>query len=206
MDFKEPTRGSESLGGQSHLRNKPPVAPCLAVSTTGTLHAVGAIHYHFGHYLQHIGYVTEIYNEVIVAECVASLGEPHVSGTRFPGLFHGIAHVFPAEKLCLLDVYRLASPGSCHKQVGLPAQESRYLHHVNHFSCGLGLPTFVYVCEQFQPVLCLYIGQHLQPFVYSGTSERRYGGAVGLVKRGFEDYICAQFVVYPYYFLGHGVE
>ena len=148
MHLEEPAGGSEGLGRKGHGGYEAAVAACLAVGTAGALHAVGTVHDDGGHNLEHVGDVAEIDYEVVVAERVAALGEPDVGGSGLARLLYGVAHVGAAQKLGFLDVDGLARAGGRHEQVGLPAEEGRYLQHIDHLSGGLGLPAFVYVGQQ----------------------------------------------------------
>ena len=141
-----------------------------------------AVHDHRGHYLLHVGDISEVYHKVIVAKAVSSFGEPYLGGARIQRLLHGVAHVLSAQKLCLLDVYDFTCLGGRCQQVGLAAEKSRYLYDVHYFAYRLRLPAFVYVGEDSQSVFGLDVIEHGQSLLQPRPSERADGGAVGLVK------------------------
>ena len=136
MHLKEPSVGPEGLGSECHCRHKLSVAASLTTGASRSLHTMCTVHHHRRHNLQHVGDIAEIHYQVVISEHVSPLRQPHVLGSCLACLLYGIAHVVAAQELRLLDVHRLARLGGSHKQVGLSAQECRYLYHIHHFAHG----------------------------------------------------------------------
>ena len=161
MRFKEISLRSECLCRQCHHRHELTVAAGLASCPTGTLHTVGAVHYHSVGILRHYGQVAEVYHQIIVAEAAAALGQPYLTGSCLTAFLHRIAHIIAGEELRLLYIHRLASSCRFHEQVGLPTQEGWNLQHVDDLACRPCLPAFMYVGKQRQTVFRLHVGKHL---------------------------------------------
>ena len=54
---------------------------------------MGAIHNDGGGEAEHLGDIAEINYEVVVAEAVAALSEPHIGGAALTGFLYRVAHV-----------------------------------------------------------------------------------------------------------------
>ena len=171
MHLEEPSVGSKGLCSQCHCRHKLSVAARLTSGTARSLHTMRAIHHHRRCNLQHVRYIPEIHNQVVISKHVSSLREPHVLSSRLASLLHGVTHVVAAEELCLFDVHRLSRLGGSHEQVRLSAQERRNLYHIHHLAHRSCLIALVDVGKQSQSILALYVGKHLQSLVHSRTSE-----------------------------------
>ena len=76
---------------------------------------------------------------------------------------------------------------------GLPRQEGGHLQDIADLSHWRGLGNFVHVRQNRHTKCLLDLLQHLETLVESGSAERVNGGAIGLVKRGFEYIGQAQF-------------
>ena len=92
MNLEEIAVGSEGLGSESHGRHELPVTASLASSCSWSLHGVCAVHDDHGDNLFHVGDVSEVYNQIVVAETVATLGEPYLLGSALKSLLNGVAH------------------------------------------------------------------------------------------------------------------
>ncbi len=156
---------------------------------------MGAVHDHRRRDGEHVGNVAEIDDQIVVAEAVAALGEPDFGSAGFERLFVGIAHVGARKELRFLDIDGFAGLRRGHQQIGLPAEESGNLQHVDHLAGRFGLPGLVDVGEELQPPFGAHVGEHLQPLVDAGTAERPERRAVGLVERSLEDDAGAQTAV-----------
>ena len=206
MHFEKETVGPERLGRMRHGGHEFAVAARLAARRARALHRVGAVHHDRRGDFEHVGDIAEIDDEVVVAERVAALGQPDVTGPRLAGLFVGVAHVRARKELGLFDIHRFAGPGCGDHQIGLAAEERRNLDHVDDLADGCGLPRFVDVGEQTQSPLRPHVRKHLQPLFESRAAERRYGSAVGLVERGLEDDFRAEGAVDGRKPFAHGVQ
>ena len=85
MNFEKPAVGTEGFCCHGHHWHILPVATGLAASSAGSLHAVGAVHDYGGHYVEHVGDVSEVNDEIVVSVDIATLGEPYVRGTAVLG-------------------------------------------------------------------------------------------------------------------------
>ena len=147
MYLEEVARRTESLRRQCHRGHETTVAGGFSIASTRSLHAVGAVHDHRRHDVEHIGNVAEIDHEVVVAEGIAAFREPNLLRTSVAGLFDRVAHIATAQKLRLFDVHRASRPRRRHEQIGLTAEERRNLQHIAHFGDGRSLPRLVDVGE-----------------------------------------------------------
>ena len=169
-------RGMTNLGefymlGKGTDRNLKLAAVWLERSgSPRALNAVGAVYDNGLAKTLHHGDVAKIHDKIVVSEAVATLREPHLAGSTLRRLAIGIDHILTAQKLSLLDVDNPARLGRCHEQIGLPAQEGRYLQDISHLARPLSLPRLVDIGQDAQLVLGLDIHQHLQPLVYTGAA------------------------------------
>ena len=81
MCLEEISGSAKSLCRKCHAGHKLAVADGLAVSGRRALHAVGAVHDHRGHDVEHVGDVAEVHDKVVIAKAIAALGEPNLLGT-----------------------------------------------------------------------------------------------------------------------------
>src|SRR2546423_1282079 len=70
--------------------------------------------------------------QVVEAEAEATLADEDLLVAGASRLLDDVLHLPGREELALLDVERLALHGGVADEVGLPAQERRRLHHVDH--------------------------------------------------------------------------
>ena len=206
MHFEKIARCTKSLRRQCHRGHETTVAGGFSITSTRSLNAVGAVHDHRRHDVEHIGNVAEIDHEVVVAEGIAAFREPNLLRAGVASLFDRVAHVATAQKLCFFDVHRASCPRRRHEQIGLTAEERRNLQHIAHFGDGRSLPRLVDVGEDAQTVLRLHLGEHFQSAFQSRTAKRADARAVGLVERCLEDDVGAERSVDAHEFLGDGVE
>ena len=148
-------------------RRSPPVLPS---APPRALYTVRAVHDDRRNYSQHVADVAEVDYQVVVPEHIAAFCKPNVFCTGIAGFLYGVTHILSAEELGLFDVYRAPGAGCGYQQVGLAAEESRYLQHVGHLACRLSLPTLVDVGKYPQPVTALYVCKHLHSTVKAGAS------------------------------------
>ncbi len=124
----------------------------------------------------------EIHHEIVVAEAVATLGEPYFAGTAIQSLLNRILHISSAEELSLLDVDYLAGLGSRYEQVGLAAEEGWYLEDIAYLARSFSLIALVDIGGDAKSVFRLDIAEHLQTFLQTRTTERVDAGSVGLIE------------------------
>ena len=164
------------------------------------------IHDDAGNNLLHVGNVAEVNGQIVIAIHVATLGQPHFLGSCLKTFFHGILHVRTAKELGFLDVHRLTGFHRSQQKVGLPTKECRNLQYIHHLSCRSGLIALMDVGKQRQAIACLDVGQHLQAFFKTRTTERMDAGTVGLVKRRLEINGNAKLLLYVYKLLRHSIH
>ena len=147
---------------------------------------MGAVHDDIRYNLLHVWDVAEIHHEVVVAEAVATLGEPYLLGTALQSLLHRVAHVSATEELGLLDVDHLACLCRSYQEVGLATKESWYLKHIANLASSFCLITLVDVGEYTESILFLDVAEHLETFLQTWSTEGVDGSAVRFVKRRLE--------------------
>ena len=182
MHLEEVACGTECLGSLCHSWYKLAVAHGLAIACAWSLYAVGAVHDDIGYNLLHIRNVAEIYHEIVVAEAVATLGEPYFAGSAIQSLLNRILHISSAEELSLLDVDNLAGLGSRYEQVGLAAEEGWYLENIAYLARSFSLIALVDIGGDAKSVFRLDVAEHLQTFLQTRTTERVDAGSVGLIE------------------------
>ena len=143
---------------------------------------MGAVHDDIRYNLLHIRNVSEIYHEIVVAEAVATLGEPYFAGTTIQSLLNRILHISSAQELSLLDVDNLAGLGSRYEQVGLAAEEGWYLEDIAYLARCFSLIALVDIGGDAKSVFRLDVAEHLQTFLQTRTTERVDAGTVGLIE------------------------
>ena len=111
-----------------------------------------------------------LFDKVVIAIDISTLGEPHLLRTRLYSLLIGVFHILTREELRLLDIHTLARARRCNKQVGLTTQECGNLQHIYNLTYRLCLPRLVYVGEDLQAPLRAYVGKHLQALIHTHAS------------------------------------
>lgn len=81
----------------------------------------------------HFGDASVVDNEVVVPECGASLGNGYFVVAGVYDFLCGEFHGFGGEELSFFYVYGLSGLCGGYEQVGLPAEEGRYLEYVYVF-------------------------------------------------------------------------
>ena len=111
---------------------------------------MGTVHDDRRHDVEHVGDVSEVHHEVVIAHHITTLCQPYLLGPCIAGFLHGIAHVTSTEELCLLDVDDASCLCRSDQQVRLSAEEGRYLYHIAYLSHRFCLPGFVDICQYLE--------------------------------------------------------
>ena len=143
--------------------------------------------------LRHYREAAHIGDQRIVAKRGSALAKQEIV-FRLPRFARGsfrlldnIGHIARRHKLRFFDVDRFACGGNCSDEIGLAREEGGRLENVDNLGHGLGLRRFVHVGQHGQSGLGAHLFKNTQPFFQTRPTERRAGGAVGLIKRALED-------------------
>ncbi len=158
-----------------------------AIATAGQLQTVRHIE-HDGHALlaQHRE-GPHVHHEVVVAERGAALRDDDPRVARVDHLRDRVTHIVRREELAFLDVDDTAGVRRRDEQIGLPAQEGRYLHDVGDRRGSARLGRLVNVGEDRDVEPRLDAGQHTQPLVEPRPAKRSPRGPIRFVERRLED-------------------
>lgn len=104
-----------------------------AARLVGLLQRMGNVHNHGITEVLHRRDAAHIDDQVVITEGRAPVGQHHVRIARIADFPGGEGHRFRSEKLSLFDIDDLAGLRGGNQQIGLAAQESRYLQHVDVF-------------------------------------------------------------------------
>ena len=132
-------------------------------------------------------------NQIVIAKAGPTLTEQNFLIATFTNFSNQILNLRWAHKLWFLDIDHRISRRNSRNQIGLPRQEGWHLQDMTDLSHWRGLGNFVHVRQNRHTKCLLDLLQHLETLVESGSAERVNGGAIGLVKRGFEYIGQAQF-------------
>src|SRR5258708_1237696 len=96
------------------------------------LHRMRRVKYD-GRKLPHDGERTHVYNQVVIPEGGAALGEKHLRVSRLAAFLDGMTHVPRRNKLPFLDVDGPAAERGGNHKISLPAEKCRNLQNVDDF-------------------------------------------------------------------------
>src|SRR4029077_7046856 len=102
-------------------------------------------------------------------------------------LLHHIGHVPRREELALLHVDGAAGLCRRDEEVGLPAQERRYLQDIDYRGDGGALLRLMHIGEQRHPEFLWQLGQYRERVIEADAARALSAGAVRLVERGLVD-------------------
>ncbi len=123
----------------------------------------------------------------MVAEGRSPLGEHHAIVAGGSDLLDRVGHVLWGQELALFDVDRQPGFAAGVQQIGLAAQESRHLQHVDDLGHADRLFRVVDIGDHRQSGRTLDLRQGLEPRLFTGPAEARLRGAIGLVEGRLED-------------------
>jgi hypothetical protein len=103
--------------------NRLPIAPRLLACPAWTLHAVCGVEHHRRAERPHYWQARHVYNQRVVAETGAPLGNQHTRCAKRPQLLHNIAHIPRREELPLFHIHGLARARRRCQEVSLTAQK-----------------------------------------------------------------------------------
>ena len=141
MRFHEEAGNAHGHGGTRQHRHHlalTAAAGALRISSAGQLHRVRGVKHHGRACLAHDRQAAHVAHQVVVAKaCTALTGHEAVFVQAFfarcsAGLVDHVFHVARGQELALLDVDWLARLRHSVNEVGLAAQKSRRLQHVDH--------------------------------------------------------------------------
>jgi len=115
----------------------------------------------------HDGDGAHIHDEIIVPEGHAPLGDKNIMVPGRRDLFDSVFYVPGREELSLFDVHHLVGSGNLRYEIGLSAQERRYLEHIQHRGGGCDLFKAVHIGHDRQAELLCNAAEYPEPFFQS---------------------------------------
>ena len=145
--------------------------------TAGELHRVRRIKHHRAARVAHNGQRTHVGHQIVIAKRHATFAcHEYIGGqidfTRcLARLVDDIFHVMRCEKLALLDIDWLSRLRARTDEIRLPAEEGWRLQHINHSGDRFDFVNLVYIRQYRNTHLLANLGQDLQTFFHTQTSE-----------------------------------
>ena len=168
--------------GLDELRHTSGDSGCLV----GLLQGVCDVEYYGVSECLHFGDAAVVDNEVVIAECGTSLGDGYFIVAGVYDFLCCEFHGFGGKELSFFYVYSLSGLCSGYEQVGLPAEEGRYLEYVYVFGSDGCFGSGVYV-GHYGDIECLaYATQDTEGFFVADSGEGVDARAVCLAVRAFE--------------------
>ena len=162
MDLNEKTVGACGDGSFGENRSHLAKAAGFIAEAAGLLNTVSGIEDDGTAKLFHFFDGGHIVDEAIVAEERSPFGQNDFIVAAAADFFDGIFHFFRREELTFFYIYRFSSIGTGTKQVGLPAEEGRYLKAIDDLCGNGGLGWFVDVGHNRQAGFTANSGEDLQ--------------------------------------------
>jgi hypothetical protein len=135
----------------------------------------------------------KVHHQITIAERGAALREHDVFAARRAQLRRHVFHVLWRKELSLLHIDRAAvllrRVRRRDQQVGLAAEERRYLKHSTNPRDRVTLLRIVHIACHRNSELVLDALQHFQPGFQARPALGMNRGAIGLIKRGFKDVV-----------------
>ena len=137
----------------------------------GLLQGVCDVEYYGVSECLHFGDASVVDNEVVVSECGASLGNGYFVVAGVYDFLCGEFHGFGGEELSFFYVYGLSGLCGGYEQVGLPAEEGRYLEYVYVFGSDGRFGGGVYVGHNGYAECFAYAAQDAEGFFVTDSGE-----------------------------------
>ena len=193
VGFHEQTGHTHGHRCTGQYRHHFALAAAAGALAAGQLHAVCGIEHHGRTRLAHDGQRAHVGHQVVVAKAGTALaghevviGQPCFACSG-AGLVDDVFHVVRSQKLPLLDVHRLAALGHSTDEIGLAAQKSWGLQHIDHRSRRRDVVFGVYIGQREHAEFTLDFGHDFQPLFTARAAKAGSGRAVGLVEAAFEN-------------------
>ena len=177
-----------------------------AARLVGLLQRMGNVHNHGITEVLHRRDAAHIDDQVVITEGRAPVGQHHVRIARIADFPGGEGHRFRSEKLSLFDIDDLAGLRGGNQQIGLAAQESRYLQHVDVFGGDRSLFRVVDIGHYRHAESAPDVGQQFQRLFIADPAERVEPRTVRLAVRRFEYIGNTQPLGDPAGCFGHGFQ
>jgi hypothetical protein len=186
VDFQEDAIDAGGDGGACEDGDELGLAAGDSVSGGGRLDGMRAVE-DDGRERSHDRERPHVYDEIVIAEAGAALGEEDAVVPGGGDLFDGVLHVLGRDELSLLHVDGTAGFSGGDEQVGLATEEGGDLEDVAGFCDGSAMVGLVHVGEDGEAGLFSDAPQDACALDETGTPETRDRGAIRFVIRGFED-------------------
>ena len=158
-----------------------------ACGLVGLLERVGDVEDYGRSEGAHCGDAAVVDDEVLIAEGDAAFGECHVVAAGVAHLAESKLHRLGRETLAFLDVDGAAGACGGHEEVGLAAEESGNLEHVDVFGGHACLFGRMDVGDHGDAERLTHLGQNSQSLMVADAGERVEARAVGLAVGTFEN-------------------
>jgi hypothetical protein len=194
MGFHEHTVTSGSDRSSCKDWGEISIASAGITFSAGTLHRMGCVKDDADSCFVHPGDRSHIGYEGVVSEAAAAFGHKVIPASESIEFVGYIRNVQGGEKLAFFHIYDPTRFRSRFEQVGLPAEKSWDLNHIDEVSSNAGLFSSVNICRDWHAHIFSDSMEKAAAGLTTWAAEGTHGAAICLVVTGFENHVDIGFV------------